>query len=51
MLTSTNGLEQIDRLWKSKGSPEFFEMIVNSEMNGDRLVRSWPVVLRPFKAN
>lgn len=49
-LTSGNGLEQVERLWRSKGSPEFFEMAVNSEMNGMDLVRSWPVLLRPFRS-
>jgi hypothetical protein len=50
-LTSGNGLEQVERLWRSKGSPEFFEMAVNSEMNGMDLVRSWPVLLRPFRSS
>jgi hypothetical protein len=48
-LTSRNGLDQVERLWRSKGSPEFFEMAMNSEMNGSDLVRSWPVLLRPFR--
>ena len=48
-LTSRNGLDQVERLWRSKGSPEFFEMAVNSEMNGMDMVRSWPVLLRPFR--
>ncbi len=48
LLTSANGLEQLDRLWKAKGSPEFYEVVVNSEMNGEELVRFWPVALHPF---
>jgi hypothetical protein len=44
-LTSANGLDQLDRLWKANGSPEYFETVVNSEMNGDELVRFWPVAL------
>jgi hypothetical protein len=48
-LTSRNGLDQVERLWRSKGSPEFFEMAMNSEMNGMDMVRSWPVLLRPFR--
>ena len=47
-LTSGNGLDQIERLWRSKGSPAYFEMAVNSEMDGMDLVRSWPVLLRPI---
>ena len=47
-LTSANGLEQLDRMWKATGSPEFYEVVVNSEMNGEDLVRFWPVALHPF---
>jgi hypothetical protein len=47
-LTSANGLEQLDRMWKARGSPEFYEVVVNSEMNGEDLVRFWPVALHPF---
>jgi hypothetical protein len=47
-LTSANGLEQLDRMWKAKGSPDYYEVVVNSEMNGLDLVRFWPVVLHPF---
>jgi hypothetical protein len=49
-LTSGNGLDQIERLWRSKGSPAYFEMAVNSEMDGMDLVRSWPVLLRPISS-
>lgn len=50
-LTCTNGLSQFNQLWRAKGSPEFYEMIVDVEMNGDygTPVRFWPVVLRPIK--
>jgi hypothetical protein len=48
-LTSSNGLEQLERLWKSKGSPEYYEAIVNAEMDGQKLVRFWPVALRPVQ--
>jgi hypothetical protein len=47
-LTSSNGLDQLERLWKTKGSPEYFETIVAAEMDGQKLVRLWPVALRPF---
>ena len=48
LLTSANGLEQLERLWKAKGSPDYYEVAVNSEMNGADLVRFWPVALHPF---
>jgi hypothetical protein len=49
-LTSTNGLDQLERMWKAKGSPEYYEVIVNAELSGPRaLVRFWPVALHPYK--
>jgi hypothetical protein len=47
-LTSASGLEQLEKLWKAKGSPEYYEIIVNSEMNGLELVRFWPVALHTY---
>lgn len=46
-LTSTEGLTQLDRLWQAKGAPEYYEAIVNAEMDGAKLVRFDPVALRP----
>jgi hypothetical protein len=48
-LTSTHGQEMLERMWKEKGSPEFFEVVVNSEMGGRGLVRFWPVTLHPYE--
>lgn len=48
-LTSSNGLDQLSRLWKEKGSPEYYEVVINAELSGRGLVRFWPVVLHPYK--
>jgi hypothetical protein len=40
----------VERLWRSKGSPDFFEMVVDSEMDGMNLVRSWPVLMHRLEA-
>ena len=48
-LTSSNGLDQLERLWKAKGSPQYFETIVAAEIDGQRLVRFWPEALRPYR--
>lgn len=48
-LTSTHGLDLLGNMWKAKGSPEFFEVVVDSEMGGRGLVRFWPVVLHPYE--
>jgi hypothetical protein len=47
-LTSANGQEQLERMWKAQGSPDYYEVVVNSEMNGLDLVRFWPVAMHPF---
>ena len=48
-LTSSNGLDQLRRLWKENKSPEFYEVVVNSEIDNESPVRSWPVILRAYK--
>jgi hypothetical protein len=48
-LTSTNGLDQLARLWKEKGSPEYYEIVLNAEISGRGLVRFWPVVLHAYR--
>lgn len=48
-LTSTAGLEQLEHLWVANGSPKYYEVVVKSEMNGDDLVRFWPVAMHPVQ--
>jgi hypothetical protein len=47
-LTTTDGLRQLDKLWRAKGSPGYFELLVQVETDGDRLVASWPALLLPY---
>ncbi|HEY1949856.1 MAG TPA: helix-turn-helix domain-containing protein [Bryobacteraceae bacterium] len=49
VLTSSNGLGQLEQMWKSKGSPKYFDVVVNAEESGRNLVRAWPVALHPYK--
>ena len=49
VLTSTVGLNQLRKMWLAKGSPKFFQVIVNAELNGDVLLRAWPVALHPYE--
>jgi hypothetical protein len=50
-LTSTSGLDELERIWKQKGSPEFYEVLLNSEMDDDMVVRFWVVALHPYPGN
>lgn len=49
-LTSTDGMDQLDRIWHAKGSPSYYQIVVNAEINGNARspVRVWPVALHPY---
>jgi len=47
MMTSATGAEMIEQLRKKKGNPRFFEVVVLAEMNGDHMIRAWPLDLAP----
>ena len=46
MLQSNEGLQLIDRQWKMTGSPDSWEMVVQAEMNGETVLKVWPVSMR-----
>ncbi len=48
-LTSMDGLSQLQKLWKQKGAPEYYEVVVAAEMDGETLVRFSAVALHPFR--
>jgi hypothetical protein len=48
LLTSRVGDEMVQRMYRQHGSPEFFEMVVQSELNGDHAVRCWPVAMHTY---
>jgi hypothetical protein len=49
-LTSRNGQEQLDRIWKANGCPEYYQLVLAAEMDGASLARFWPVMLHPYIA-
>lgn len=44
-LTSSVGAEELQKLWKQKGSPASYEVAVYSEMIDDHPIKTWPVLL------
>jgi len=50
-LTSSAGAEQMQKLWKQKGSPANFEVAVYSEMVDDHPIKTWPVLLHAIPAS
>lgn len=48
-LTAEPSLEQLDAAWADAGSPEFFELLVQSEIEGNAVLRAETLGLRPFR--
>ncbi len=48
LLTTPSELAEVEKLHRGKGAPEYFEMVVRFERNGDRILRTKPIALRNF---
>jgi hypothetical protein len=48
LLCSTAGEHSVETLWRSHGSPQFFEMVVMTEREGNTVLRSWPVTMHAY---
>jgi hypothetical protein len=51
MLTSKIGNSLFEKIYTAHGSPAYFEMVVESETDGDHVIRSWPVALHAYTKN
>lgn len=51
LLTSPSGLELLERIRSQHGSPEFFEAVIRSEMDGDTVINAAPVAFRSVPAS
>jgi hypothetical protein len=51
MLTSQVGNSLFEKIYRSHGSPRYFEMVVNIETEGDHVLRTWPIALHPYTRN
>jgi hypothetical protein len=51
MLTSKIGNSLFEKIYAAHGSPAYFEMVVESETDGDHVIRSWPVALHAYTKN
>lgn len=45
-LTSPASLQLLESAWKKEGSPEHFEVLVEAEMDGNNILKTWPVAIR-----
>jgi hypothetical protein len=48
LLSSSAGANSIEEMWRRNGQPEFFEMVVKTELENNRAIRSWPVAIHRF---
>lgn len=51
MMTSKVGDSLFQKMYKSHGSPTYFEMVVMNETEGDHIIRSWPVAMHAYTKN
>ena len=51
MLSSNAGVNSIETMLRSHGNPEYWEMVVKTELNSDHPLRTWPVTVHPFAAH
>lgn len=50
MLASAAGTNSIQQMLRTNGNPQFYEMVVETELESNRALRSWPLVVRAFRA-
>lgn len=48
LLASNAGSHSVEAMWRSHGSPKFFEMVVMTEMEGHTPLRTWPVAIHAY---
>lgn len=50
LLTSVAGSNSVEEMWRKNGSPPFFEMVVRTEIQSDKAIRTWPVTMHPYSS-
>jgi len=49
LLMSPDGLKLIDEQWMKAGSPESWEMVIQAEINGEKVLRLQPLAIRKIQ--
>jgi hypothetical protein len=51
LISSSAGSNSIEEMWKKEGSPQYFEMVTYTEVQGNTIpLRTWPVAIHKFTA-
>jgi hypothetical protein len=48
LLSSSAGSHSVEEMWRKHGSPPFFEMVVQTEVESEKALRSWPVTMHTY---
>jgi hypothetical protein len=48
LISSSVGSNSVETMWRKEGSPQYFEMVTYTEMEGTRPLRTWPVAIHAF---
>lgn len=48
LLCSSVGAHTVEAMWRAHGAPQFFEMVVMTEREGNTVLRSWPVTMHAY---
>jgi hypothetical protein len=51
LLSSGAGSNSIEEMLRRNGNPRFYEMVVQTELQSNRALRSWPVAVHTFRCN
>jgi hypothetical protein len=50
-LTSPAGLDRLEKMWKAGGSPRYFEVVLEYEMNESQCLLTWPLTMHALAAH
>lgn len=50
LLCSSAGSHSIEEMWRQHGRPQYFEMVVQTEIEGNRAMRVWPVAMHAYRS-
>jgi hypothetical protein len=51
LLTSPDGLKLVDQQWMEAGFPDSWEMVIQAEINGEKVLRLQPLAIRKIQAS
>jgi hypothetical protein len=50
LLSSGAGSNSVEEMLRKNGSPKFYEMVVETELENNRPLRTWPVAVHAFRS-